>query len=149
MPVNNRDLGTGSARESYQYVLGAGAFGASGLIATGATLPICVVPFPAQVAALQVFGFGLSGTPTVLLDVTRYNSGGVTTITGAISTLTVLGATISQAAGATISSGASLVSLQQNDIINFRTGTASTAMTGAVVTLVLQALQDIKTHFGN
>lgn len=133
-------------RETYQVLIG--GQGSSALpVAVGNTLMIAVAPFPAQVAALQVIGFGLSGTPAMNLDVTRYNAAGVTTITGVISAYTVLGATISAQAGATVSSGASLVQLQANDVISLRSSGANTAATSLAVTLVLQALQDIKTHF--
>jgi hypothetical protein len=146
MAIENRDLGTAQQRESYQVLVGQGA---SSLIATGTTAAVCLVPFPAQLATANMVGFGLSGNPTVTFDVTRYNSAGVTTITGIVSTLTVQSATLSQLNGFTVSSGASLVPLQTGDVLHFRTATANTAMVTATVTLALQALQDVKTHFNH
>lgn len=146
MAIENRDLGNAQQCTSYQVLVGQGA---SSLIGTGTTAAICVVPFPAQLATANMVGFGLSGSPTAQFDVTRYNSAGVTTITGIVTALTVQGATISQANGFTVSSGASLVPLQTNDILHFRTGGANTAMVSATVCLVLKSLQDVKTHFNN
>lgn len=146
MAVENRDLGTGQQRETYQVTIGQGA---SSLIGTGVTYACAIVPFPSNLATAQCVGFGLSGNPTVTFDVTRYLAAGVTTITGIVSTLTVQAATMTQVKGFTVSSGASLVSLQTNDILHFRSGGANTAFVTATVTLVLQALQDIKTHFSN
>lgn len=144
MAVENRDLGTTQQRETYQITLGAGA---SGLVGVGTTAVGCIVPFPSTLAAGQAVGFGLSGTPALNLDVTRYNAGGVTTITGMISAYTVFGATIGAQNGFTVSSGTSLVNLQTNDVISLRTSGANTAATQLAVCLVVQALQDIKKHF--
>lgn len=144
MAVENRDLGTTQQRETYQLTLGAGA---SGLVGVGTTAVACIVPFPSTLAAGQAVGFGLSGVPAVNIDVTRYNAGGVTTITGMISAFNVPGATIGVQNGFTVSSGTSLVNLQTNDVLSVRTSTANTAATQMTVCLVLQALQDIKKHF--
>lgn len=147
MAIVNRDLDASQQREVYQCMVGQGA---SSLIATGTTAAIALVPFAAQLVAAQCVGFGVSGAPTVTFDITRQNSGGVTTITGIVSALTLSAAGVTpvvQSQGFTISSGSSLVSLQANDIVHMRTGASNTAMVAATVTLVVKALQDIKTHF--
>ena len=138
MAIQNRDLGTSQQRET--------VYSAYGAIATGGTQLICLVPFPAQVATGAVNFYGVSNTPALNIDVTRYLPAGVTTITGVITAQAQPGATI--ATGFTVSSGASLVSLQTGDQLVGRITGANANVTGAVLTLVLQALQDVKTHFG-
>lgn len=140
MSVQNRDLGPSQQRESYNLSVSA--------VASGGTAVALLVPFPATLATAAFNGYGLSNAPTLNLDVTRYLPAGVTTITGLITAQTILGATL--AVGATVSSGASLISLQTGDVIVARLGTVTNSnITGGSLVLVLQALQDIKTHFGS
>lgn len=144
MAIENRDLGTTQQRETIHCLVGQGA---SSLVGVGVTQAIAIVPFPSYLAAVQVVGFGISGAPSANIDVTRYNAAGVTTITGAIAAYAV-GATVAAQNGATtVSAGSPLVNLQTNDILSFRLSGANTAFVTATVTLVLQALQDVKTHF--
>lgn len=139
MAIQNRDLGTPQQRDSFSYIASA--------VASGGTFLTILVPYPSQLATGAFNGYGLSNAPTLTLDVTRYLPAGVTTITGVISTQTILGATL--AVGFTVSSGASLVSLQTGDQVVARLSTvANSNITGGSLVLVLQALQDVKTHFG-
>lgn len=138
MAVENRDLGPAQQRETFCPVLGA--------VATGGTVTALVVPFPAQFVTGAIAALGVSNTPVINIDVTRYLTAGVTTITGVIASPNVVGATIS--VGFTASSGASLVSLQTGDVLVARLSGTNANITGGALFLVLQALQDVKTHFG-
>lgn len=142
MAINNRDLNTPQQRDTYNTVVVAAT-------ATGATLVAALVPYPAAIDAASVVSpNGISGTPTVNLEVLRFNSIGVTTIGSIASTFLVLGATLSF--GMTMFTGASLVQLQTGDVVVARLGgTNSSLFPNAVVSLALRALQDVKTSFGN
>lgn len=137
MAIANRDLIASQQRETFCPILGA--------VATGGTALALIVPFPAVFTVGAVAAFGVSNTPVLNLDVTRYLTAGVTTITGVISPATVVGATI--ALGFTAASGASLVNLQTGDILVARVSGTNANITGGALFLVLTALQDIKTHF--
>lgn len=151
MAVQNRDLGTSLQREVYQENTGA--------VATGGTYTVGIVPFPSIIATGALNIFGISNTPIINIDVTRYLSAGVTTITGAIGTSQAAlsatlavgfsaysGYTFSNVLGTTIS--APQVYLQTGDILTLRLAGSNANITGGILTLVLQALQDTKTHFG-
>jgi len=138
MGILNRDLAPSQQRDLFTINTGA--------MATGGTYTVCLVPYPCQLATVAMNFFGVSNTPSLNLDITRYNSAGVTTITGAITTLAQAGATL--AVGATVSSGSSLVTMQAGDIITARISGTNANITGGILTLVLQALQDVKTEFG-
>jgi hypothetical protein len=151
MAINNRDLGTSQQRDTF--VVNTGA------VATGGTYTLCVVPYPSYIATGGMNIFGISNTPIMNIDVTRYNVAGVTTITGAIGTSqaalaatlpvgfsTTNGYTFSPVVGATVA--VPTVPLQTGDILTFHMLGTNANITGGSITLVLQALQDVKTHFG-
>lgn len=149
MAVLNRDLGFAQQRDLWQVNTGA--------IATGGTYTLGIVPYPAAIATGAVNFFGVSNTPSLNIDVTRYNAAGVTTITGAISALAQAGATLavgfSTYAGYTLGLQGVTVPvyntyLQTGDILTARVSGTTANVTGAIVCLVLQALQDVKTDFG-
>lgn len=149
MSVLNRDLGLGQQRDTWQVNTGA--------MAVNATYTLCVVPYPAALATGAVNFFGVSNTPSINIDVTRYNTAGVTTITGTASALAQVGATLavgfSTYAGYTVGLQGITVPvfntyLQAGDILTARISGANSNVTGSIVCLVLQALQDVKTSFG-
>ncbi len=118
-------------------------------VATGATLLVAAIPYPSTLKQVKVACQGVSGSPTYDLRVWRFIVGtGVTTIAGGATTLT------GQAMGTSgvqsmvlAAAGSSFLNLQANDILTLTSGTASTAVTGLDVAVVIQATQDIVSWF--
>jgi hypothetical protein len=76
---------------------------------------------------------------------------GITGIVGLAATMTVAAIGNSQApqSFSLVSAGSTLLKVAAGDVIAVRTGTANTAIGQGNVTIVLQALQDIKSFFGS
>lgn len=139
MAIANRDLVASQQRECFQSLLTSSATGVSNVI--------CLVPYPAIVAAAAINTSGISGAPTVTLNAFRYVAGGATLIgTVAQAALTVAGATVPQ--GFSMWTGASAPLLLAGDLIVAQTGGANSSLFLTQIVTVLQALQDTKTHFG-
>lgn len=116
-------------------------------IATGLTLPVARVPYSAQAVQAHFEAVGISGSPTVNLEVHRFIVGtGITQISGLMQasiTLQALGTSGPQAASLAVS-GSSLLNLQQGDVLVWKSGGANSSVNAASVTIVVKALQDIK-----
>lgn len=138
MAIENRDLGTAQQRDLFSVNIGA--------LATGATAALLVVPYPANLIAGAVAATGVSNVPTLTLEVTRYNTAGVTTLGSIAAALTVVGATVP--VSFTMNTGASAVQLQRGDIVVAREGGTNANVTSAAIVLVTRCLQDLKTTFG-
>ncbi len=113
-------------------------------LATGVTTLISMVPFPAVVVAGSLKAFGLSGSPVYSVNLLRSSAAGLT--------LVGLGATITAIDGATFPQGISFtlgatVPIQQGDVLMINSGVANTAVTGMQLTLVIKALQDVRSYF--
>ncbi len=118
-------------------------------VATGATLLVAAIPFPATLKQIKVACQGVSGSPTYDLRVWRFIVGtGVTTIAGGATTLTgqAMGTSGIQAV-VLAAAGSSFLNLQAGDVLTLTSGTASTAVTGLAVDVVIQATQDIVSWF--
>jgi hypothetical protein len=121
-----------------------------GLTATSLVLNVAMIPYPCTLQAARVAAKGISGTPTVLLKVDRFIVGaGSTVISGGATTLTM------QAVGTSgiqtvvlAAAGSSFLSLQQGDVVTATTGGSNSAVDDLSISLVIQAIQDIKTSFG-
>ena len=120
------------------------------LTVTGATLFAAVIPYPATLDGVRVAAAGISGTPTYDLRVLRFIAGaGVTTIAGGATTLTGVAVGTSGIQSMVLaSSGSTLLNLLAGDMITLTSGGANSAVTGLNVSVVVKALQDIKTSFG-
>lgn len=139
MAIVNRDKDASEQRDIYNATL-------NGTI-TGQTYALCVVPYPGQLVAAAQAVNGLSGSPNHSLWVQRMIVGtGITTFSIGNSLVATTFGT-SGAQGFSLPNGPSYL-LQTNDIITLSTAAANTAATSVAVTLVIKALQDIKTHFG-
>jgi len=150
MPLINRDKDQSEQREVYAINLTSSVNGASaGLtqpgVITGVTYPLCTIPFPATLVAVEEAVWGLSGTPTHSLWIYRF-AGGFTSIQ--------IGASLNPTAFGT--SGALACSLYAAATYPLQTGDqlalyalgTNAACAQAQVTVVVKALQDIKSHFG-
>lgn len=140
MSIENRDLAFQQQRDTYQANLAA--------IATGGTAVLCILPYPGQVDAAGIVApNGISGTPSLNLEVLRYVVGGATTLGSLASTLSLAGSTLAQ--GFTVFTGASQLLLQTGDVLCVRVGgTNSSVFPSTLLSVSVRALQDIKTCFG-
>lgn len=152
MALVNRDKDTTEQREVYTGTVWVSPSGVSAGIAnpgvaTGLTFPIATIPYPAQLIAAEDVSTGLSGTPVHSLWIYRFIVGtGFTTIPVG-QTLTV------SALGTSGPSGYSLFAavtfpLLAGDVVFMYTQGSNAATASTTVTLVVKALQDIKSHFG-
>ena len=142
MGITNRSKDVSEQRDSIQTTLG--------LVATGATILVAQIPYNSTLDAVKVSAQGLSGSPTYDLRVWRFIVGtGVTTIAGGATTLTplVMGTSGLQSMSLA-ASGSSFLNLMANDVITLTSGGANTAVTGLSVSVVIKAVQDIKSTFG-
>lgn len=168
MAIVNRDKGLSEQREVYSRTIAPAIEGSSAAISYYLfQAPYAMAIQSCQVAALGggVAGAtaggaaGISGSPMGYLEVQRFIVGtGFTQVAG-------LGSTIAFAAYGTSGSlvgvsgsigvslvalGSTLLNLAQGDVVVMRLAYASaaTAISQLTMTVVCQALQDIKSHFG-
>lgn len=142
MALVNRDKDLSEQRDIVQAQFG--------LIGTGATLHLAVVPYFGQIQGIQVSSVGLSGSPTMLFGINRFIVGtGFTTITGGATTLTISAVgTSGPQAFVLAAAGSSLLTVQQGDVLVMSTATANTAASSYAISVVMKALQDVKVPFG-
>lgn len=115
---------------------------------TGVTYCMATIPYPAQLIAASQCAVGLSGAPNHSLWIQRFVAGsGVTSIVVGASMVSVVFGTSGGQSFSIIGTGASNL-LQTGDLILLSTAAANTAAAHVSVTLVVQALQDIKSCFG-
>ena len=115
---------------------------------TGATALLIPIETPATVKALVVNALGVSGTPVYDARLFRFASGGLTSWP---LSATTFGARLYGTSGAlsvSLFGSASLVSAQASDYIGVVATGANSAVDVLTVSVVIQALQDVKTSFG-
>lgn len=142
MGITNRAKDVSEQRDSIQ-----GEFLA---VATGITLLVAQIPYNSTLDAVKVSAQGLSGAPTYDLRVWRFIVGtGVTTIAGGATTVTpsTMG-TSGPTSMVLAATGSTLLQLLANDVITLTSGVANAAVTALAVSVVIKAVQDIKTTFG-
>ncbi len=121
-----------------------------GLTVTSKVLNVAMIPYPCTLQAARLAAKGVSNSPTYQLKVDRFIVGaGGTTIAGGATTLT------GQAVGTSgiqsfvlAAAGSSFLQLQAGDLVTVTTAVANTAVDALSISLVVQAVQDIKTSFG-
>jgi hypothetical protein len=153
MALENRDKATNEQIVDFPcVVLGNSPVAASaGLvqpgIANGLTWPLFTVPYPAQLLQAGASYWGTSGSPSHSLWVYRF-AGGFTSIqVGASLAVTAYGTSGYQ--GFSILPASTSFPLQAGDVVAlYSLGGSSAAVASATITLCIQALQDVKTHFG-
>lgn len=140
MAIVNRDLDP----SQQTYTVGGNNLG---VVATGATIWVGVVPVAGQLSEVKLFARGLSGLPTYQLAIQRATAGGITGIPlgSAIALTAAFGVT--NAVGATFAPNSSLAAVVPGDMIIVNSGVANTAVTDLVVDVVIRATQDIKKTF--
>lgn len=143
MALVNRDKDVSEQQLEYQIAIQN--------ITTGLTLIVGNVPYPCSVQDIRFEALGTSGSPTANFEVHRFIVGtGATQITGlmqAAITLQALGTSGPQRASLAVA-GSTLLLLQANDVLVWKSGGANSAALSASATIVVKALQDIKSYFG-
>lgn len=144
MAIVNRDKDASEQKLEFHTALGA--------VATGSTLPIMHIPYPCQLLDARMSVVGTSGSPTGNIEIHRFIVGtGITQITGqwqAALALQAVGTSGPQRASLAASTSATLLLLQTNDVVVYKSGGANSSITAGALTVVLQSLQDVKTLFG-
>ena len=114
---------------------------------TGTSQPLGLVAFPCQVIAAREAAYGVSGSPTHRIDVTRFIVGtGITVITTLFNVTPVTAFGTSGAYGMSLVGGGSLF-LQAGDLLSLTPGGAGSAVIQTNIDIVVQAIQDIKTNY--
>lgn len=117
------------------------------VLGAGGTAALFQVPWPCQLVAAAEAAHGLSGAPNHSLWAYRFVAGaGVTNVAIAASMVAQDWGT-SGSLNFSCAIAASFL-LQANDLIVLRSAGSNTAVTDTEVTLVVRALQDTKSHFG-
>jgi len=121
-----------------------------GTLGTGATMAVVTVPFNSTLSGIRLVTEGLSGTPTYAFKVQRFIAGtGITAISGGSTTTTgVAYGTSGLVSVPLATSGSTLLNLLANDVITVTTAGSNAAAASVNVSVVIAAVQDIKTNFG-
>ena len=139
MAIANRELDASEQKEVVNCNVG--------LAATALTYPLYLVPRPMTLVAGSIAAFGLSGSPAYLLKVARNSAAGATVISsGATLTTPLTIGTSGPMAIVLAAAGSSFLTLATGDLITLTTSVSNTAAF-VQVGLVLQSIQDIKSHF--
>ena len=143
MGIQNRDKGLNEQVDNWDSQT-VSSVGVSQLIQSAS------VPYTGQLLKVVTSAFGLSGSPTVGIQIQRFITGlGLTTIpVNSSSLLTVSAFSTSGIQTHSLPAvGSSLVQLLPGDAVQLVTSTANTAATYAI-NMVTQCLQDFKTQYG-
>ena len=153
MAIVNRTLDASEKNKVYELSTQA--------VATGVTLQVALVPYPANIMGAQIAVWGVSGSPTYALAINRFITGsGVTTIvigTGTSNTPAEFGTSGPGSFGSSLfgssgmilaAVGSTLLQLQANDVLTLTSGGSNSAVKALSCGVVIQPTTDIKYHFG-
>lgn len=123
----------------------------SGVLGTGITYPLMVVPYPCELQQFKVVSQGLSGAPIGAVEALRFIVGsGLTGLVGLGATLTLSAVGTSGVQSVSlIAPGSTLIQLQAGDVLVWRSGAANAAISSGTFSFVLKALSDIKNQYNN
>lgn len=147
MAIVNRDLGVSQQRTDYHVQLTTAVAASAGV-----GYVVMNVPYPCQINAINYAANGISGTPSISVDIKRFVVGaGVTTLVTALGgTQAVLAYGTSGAFGMSLPAVSStLMQLQTGDaiVVNQLFSGGNVAIGGMDFAIVLQALQDFKSQY--
>lgn len=146
MAIANRELDLSEQKETFCSGSRLLTVGSSGS-ALPITYPVYLVPRPMTLISAKFAAIGLSASPIATLLVTRNTAAGATIITGGMTALTLQAhGTSGPQAGVLAATGSSFLTLAKNDLITVSIGGDDVACF-LDIALVLQSLQDIKSHF--
>jgi hypothetical protein len=161
MGIINRTKDASEQRERF-FVPIQGSFGLSPGIPTGSTFMAAIVPYACVIEEAQLAAFGVSGSPTFNLALSRFITGtGFTTwilASGSSNIPAIYGTSGPGSFGASTfggsgmlllnASGSTLNILVANDVLSVTVAGSNASATSAVVGFVLRPTSDIKKNFG-
>ncbi len=147
MAVVNRALDVSQKEREYSAQFGAFSTGASN---AAVSVPIAMIPYPATLVAARAAATGSSGSPTLDLSIKRFIVGsGSTAYLGGFTTLALQNVGTSGILSVTIAAaGSTALGLLAGDVIYGSFAGQDSAVTGLAVSIVINATQSIRTHFG-
>lgn len=152
MPIVARDLDVSERKFVLEFKT-CKAMNGTTTIATGTTLFVGMVPFPAEIQSITMAGQGLSGVPAMVPDILRFIPGaGFTAITGLVAGSTILlnaFGTSGLTSASMIAAGSTLIQCLAGDVIQVRLLGTNTAATDLDIQVVVKKLQDIVSYNGN
>lgn len=140
MGVNNREMGPGLKRVDFSCNVEPAS--------TGATFNLLVVPWPSYLFAASQASNGLSGSPFHSLWIQRFVAGAGVTSIQIGNSLGIVTFGTSGCQGYSVPNGYT-TPLLANDVIIMNTTGANTAVASCTVTLVLENLEDLRSHLGS
>lgn len=141
MSVINRTLAPSEQTKDVTVSLGA--------LATTITRALYVAPYPVTLKQAKVYALGLSGAPQHKLVLNRFVVGaGLTSIDITAAAAVPAIGTSGLYTPSLPAAGSTLLNLQAGDYVSVVTSVANTAMAECSYSLVMQALQDIKSFYG-
>lgn len=147
MAICNRDKDPSEQKFDFSSNLGAFSTGASN---ASVTFPLGIVPWSGVISKARVSALGISGTPTLDFQLTRFITGsGSTIISGGFTTLTLqLVGTSGAQTWVSAATSSTFLNLTKGDVLQGVFAGQDSAVTSLGVDFVIQATQDIKTYFG-
>ena len=115
-------------------------------ILTGQTVEVSgPLPYPCTIQSMRAYCIGVSNAMQIAPQVSRFTSGGLTTISLGISNLICVAAGTSGVQGYSgfAVPGSTLLSLQAGDVIQITTSVANAAVNNIALNFVIQKVQDI------
>lgn len=148
MAIVNRDLDVSQQKTDY-----CANFTATVGASAGANFHLWMAPFPCEVKSIEIAAGGISGAPVGQVDKVVFVVGaGLTQIPGIGSTLTVKAVGTSGPQAFTMgTAGSTLMQLGVGDLLVYNQlfSGGNVEVTKATVSVVVKALQDIKSHWGS
>lgn len=138
MGIINRDMDASQQKFALQMNIQNSVTGEVGLLG--------VLPFPVTVSAARASVIGLSGAPTATLGIQRFIAGSGNTTINIASALTLTAQGTSGVQSFSLSS--SSIQLQAGDVLQITHGAANAAAKQVCVSVVCQAVQDIRSFYG-
>lgn len=147
MAVINRALDNSQQEWEYSAQFGALGTGASN---AAVSLPIAMIPYPSTLVAARAAITGSSGSPTISLSIKRFIVGsGTTAYLGGFTTLALQNVGTSGLQSVTIAvAGSTALGLLTGDVIYGSFAGQDSAATSLAVSIVIDATQSVRTHFG-
>lgn len=144
MAIVNRDLDASQQKDVVN-------FRSAGAVATGASLNVCVIPYPCVLQSVNTYATGVSNAMQVAVNVQRWVSAGVTVIACGISNIVLQNYSLSGILGFSglAAPGSTLLALQTGDVLNLVASVSNGNALELNMDFVLKKSQDIVAHNGN
>lgn len=144
MAIANRELDTSEQKKAFSKQVGIAT-------TTGGTYPALIAPFQGELKAAYVAAKSITGAPSVELEVYSFVVGAGYTINSVLSTAKAVVASGTSGPVALVlgTAGSTQVRFNAGDLIVATVTGAGSGYENLEVSMVIQALQDIKSDFGS